>query len=60
VTRTNRPRAGRDALEFPFLAGVPFRRTRADGRLRQIITGSIGFDHWEWGVDLFYVGLLKT
>jgi len=42
------------------LAGVPFRRTRADGRLRQIITGSIGFDHWECGVDLFYVGLLKT
>ena len=23
------------------------------GRVRQIITGSIGFDDWEWGVDLF-------
>src|ERR1041384_4425880 len=23
------------------------------GKVRQIITGSIGFDHWEWGVDLF-------
>ncbi len=21
--------------------------------MRQIITGSIGFDDWEWGVDLF-------
>ncbi len=25
--------------------------TRA--KCRQIITGSIGFDDWEWGVDLF-------
>ena len=25
--------------------------TRA--RCKQIITGSIGFDDWEWGVDLF-------
>lgn len=23
------------------------------GKVRQIITGSIGFDDWEWGVDLF-------
>jgi peroxiredoxin len=23
------------------------------GEVRQIITGSIGFDDWEWGVDLF-------
>ena len=23
------------------------------GQCRQIITGSIGFDDWEWGVDLF-------
>ncbi len=23
------------------------------GQVRQIITGSIGFDDWEWGVDLF-------
>jgi chlorite dismutase len=23
------------------------------GIVRQIITGSIGFDDWEWGVDLF-------
>ena len=23
------------------------------GDVRQIITGSIGFDDWEWGVDLF-------
>ena len=23
------------------------------GRVTQIISGSIGFDDWEWGVDLF-------
>jgi chlorite dismutase len=23
------------------------------GAVKQIITGSIGFDDWEWGVDLF-------
>src|SRR5258706_12437441 len=23
------------------------------GEVKQIITGSIGFDDWEWGVDLF-------
>src|SRR4030095_13759010 len=23
------------------------------GRVTQIISGSIGFDYWEWGVDLF-------
>jgi peroxiredoxin len=26
---------------------------RYAGMVRQIITGSIGFDDWEWGVDLF-------
>lgn len=26
---------------------------RYHGRVRQIISGSIGFDDWEWGVDLF-------
>jgi chlorite dismutase len=26
---------------------------RYAGQVRQIITGSIGFDDWEWGVDLF-------
>jgi peroxiredoxin len=26
---------------------------RYSGRIKQIITGSIGFDDWEWGVDLF-------
>jgi chlorite dismutase len=26
---------------------------RYAGELKQIITGSIGFDDWEWGVDLF-------
>jgi len=26
---------------------------RYSGDVRQIITGSIGFDDWEWGVDLF-------
>ena len=24
-----------------------------DGEVKQIITGSIGFDDWEWGVDLW-------
>src|SRR5437773_4401812 len=28
-------------------------RRRYAGEVRQIITGSIGFDDWEWGVDLF-------
>lgn len=26
---------------------------RYQGEVRQIISGSIGFDNWEWGVDLF-------
>jgi chlorite dismutase len=26
---------------------------RYAGQVKQIITGSIGFDDWEWGVDLF-------
>jgi chlorite dismutase len=26
---------------------------RYAGEVRQIVTGSIGFDDWEWGVDLF-------
>jgi chlorite dismutase len=26
---------------------------RYAGEVRQIITGSIGWDDWEWGVDLF-------
>ena len=26
---------------------------RYAGTVKQIITGSIGFDNWEWGVDLF-------
>jgi chlorite dismutase len=26
---------------------------RYAGKVQQIITGSIGFDDWEWGVDLF-------
>lgn len=26
---------------------------RYHGRVKQIISGSIGFDDWEWGVDLF-------
>ena len=26
---------------------------RYAGQVQQIISGSIGFDDWEWGVDLF-------
>ena len=26
---------------------------RYAGQVKQIISGSIGFDDWEWGVDLF-------
>jgi chlorite dismutase len=26
---------------------------RYAGKVKQIISGSIGFDNWEWGVDLF-------
>ena len=29
---------------------------RYAGKVQQIITGSIGFDDWEWGVDLFAPG----
>ena len=29
------------------------RGRRYAGKVQQIITGSIGFDDWEWGVDLF-------
>jgi len=31
---------------------------RYAGEVKQIITGSIGFDDWEWGVDLFADGPL--
>ena len=31
---------------------------RYAGKVQQIITGSIGFDDWEWGVDLFAPGPL--
>src|ERR1022692_872321 len=39
-------------------APAPDARARHGGRryaddVKQIITGSIGFDDWEWGVDLF-------
>jgi chlorite dismutase len=27
--------------------------SRYAGEVKQIISGSIGFDDWEWGVDLF-------
>ena len=35
---------------------------RYAGKVQQIITGSIGFDDWEWGVDLFSrpAGLQET
>ena len=26
---------------------------RYAGKVKQIISGSVGFDDWEWGVDLF-------
>jgi chlorite dismutase len=26
---------------------------RYAGKVKQVISGSIGFDDWEWGVDLF-------
>jgi hydrogen peroxide-dependent heme synthase len=46
-----------------YLASMPDRQRmmhehgmigrRYAGTVRQIISGSIGFDDWEWGVDLF-------
>ena len=29
------------------------------GRVKQIITGSVGFDDWEWGVTLFAHDVLE-
>jgi len=43
------PMAGRQRLMHEH--GLVGRRYA--GEVRQIITGSIGFDDWEWGVDLF-------
>ena len=43
------PMAGRQRLMHEH--GMVGRRYA--GEVRQIITGSIGFDDWEWGVDLF-------
>jgi len=40
------PNAGHDAR-------ARHDRARYAGEVKQIITGSIGFDDWEWGVDLF-------
>lgn len=37
--------------EFMMEHGMTGRRYA--GEVRQIITGSVGFDDWEWGVDLF-------
>src|SRR5699024_4339152 len=30
-----------------------------DGKVKQVITGSIGFDHMEWGVTLFAHDVLQ-
>ncbi len=43
------PMAGRQRMMHEH--GMVGRRYAGD--VRQIITGSIGFDDWEWGVDLF-------
>ena len=43
------PMAGRQRMMHEH--GLVGRRYA--GEVRQIITGSIGFDDWEWGVDLF-------
>ena len=43
----NTPRA----VSYTHLHGLVGRRYA--GEVKQIITGSIGFDDWEWGVDLF-------
>ncbi|MBZ5583371.1 MAG: heme-dependent peroxidase [Acidobacteriia bacterium] len=43
------PMAGRQRLMHEH--GMVGRRYA--GEVRQVITGSIGFDDWEWGVDLF-------
>ena len=40
------------AQSTAFCAQSPELVLRA-GRVQQIISGSIGFDDWEWGVDLF-------
>jgi chlorite dismutase len=45
------------AVEFAARAGMMLEHGKVGreyaGKVTQIITGSIGFDDWEWGVDLF-------
>ena len=42
------------ALPRGWVNGKPFRPFFVHaGEVRQIISGSIGLDDWEWGVDLF-------
>ncbi len=40
-----------DRAKYMMEHGMTGRRFA--GKVRQIITGSVGFDGWEWGVDLF-------
>lgn len=41
----------KDRTQMMFEHGMVGRKYH--GRVQQIISGSIGFDDWEWGVDLF-------
>ncbi|MCB1197887.1 MAG: heme-dependent peroxidase [Deltaproteobacteria bacterium] len=41
----------KDRTQMMFEHGMVGRKYA--GKVQQIITGSIGFDDWEWGVDLF-------
>jgi len=52
-----RPRLFPEMPKHRYLCFYPMDRRRGEdkyaGEVKQIITGSIGFDDWEWGVDLF-------
>jgi len=47
-----RPRLFPEVPNARYISFYPMDRRYA-GEVKQIITGSIGFDDWEWGVDLF-------
>ncbi|ASN04020.1 hydrogen peroxide-dependent heme synthase [Virgibacillus necropolis] len=56
----NKRRAGEEnwyALDFKNRAKLLYEHSKTGrkyaGRIKQIITGSFGFDDWEWGVTLF-------
>ena len=46
-------RAEKSVAGRPMMRAAARRPCQIAGRVTQIISGSIGLDDWEWGVDLF-------